>query len=48
MDACAREFIRVWLLCIAELVSNHRVASTPELVTKKYQVNEEDDDVNGR
>ena len=27
---------------------NHRVASTPELVTKKYQVNEEDNDVDGR
>ena len=26
----------------------HRVASTPELVTKKYQVNEEDNDVDGR
>ena len=26
----------------------HRVASTPELVTKKFQVNEEDDDVNDR
>ena len=29
------------------LKENHRVASTPELVSKKYQVNEEDDDVNG-
>ena len=26
----------------------HRVASTLELVTKKYQVKEEDNDVNGR
>ena len=26
----------------------HRVASTPELVTKKYQVNEEDNDVDCR
>ena len=25
--------------------NTHRVASTPELVTKKYQVNKEDDDV---
>ena len=27
--------------------NTHRVASTPELVTKKYQVNKEDDDVDG-
>ena len=27
---------------------NRRVASTPLLVTKKYQVNEEDNDVDGR
>ena len=38
------------ILNLIESVSEgfHRVASTPELVTKKYQVNEDYDDVNGR